>query len=157
MTSIIACNDAESKYTLAKSQNWTAIFSEKRKCLLLWLAQPFQWILSILIKKQRTFGQIAQKSVLRTAKMMLLQQNFKNEQTYKPGSVVDSHLSWSVVANSIMRLLRGEASHFLIPLSSCFRRGLQSLLCYHKSGGLLPHLSTLTCKKTGGLFLLHFP
>lgn len=27
------------------------------------------------------------------------------EQTYKPGSVLDSHLSWSVVANSIMRLL----------------------------------------------------
>lgn len=25
------------------------------------------------------------------------------EQAYKPGSVVDSHLSWSVVANSIMR------------------------------------------------------
>ena len=25
------------------------------------------------------------------------------EQVYKPGSVVDSHLSWSVVANSIMR------------------------------------------------------
>lgn len=115
MTSIIACNDAESKYTLAKSQNWTAIFSEKRKCLLLWLAQPFQWILSILIKKQRTFGQIAQKSVLRTAKMMLLQQNFKNEQTYKPGSVVDSHLSWSVVANSIMRLFIEERRAASLP------------------------------------------
>jgi len=24
-------------------------------------------------------------------------------------------------------------------------------------GGLLPRLSTLTCPKTGGLFLLHFP
>ena len=45
----------------------------------------------------------------------------------------------------------------LCPLSSCFRWGLQSLLRYRRSGGLLPHLSILTCPKTGGLFLLHFP
>ena len=45
----------------------------------------------------------------------------------------------------------------LCPLSSCFRWGLHSLLRYRRSGGLLPHLSILTCPKTGGLFLLHFP
>jgi hypothetical protein len=39
----------------------------------------------------------------------------KSEQTCKPGSVVDSHLSWSVVANSIMRLFIEERRAASLP------------------------------------------
>lgn len=72
---------------------------------------------------------------------------FYSEQVYKPGSVLNSHLSWYTVASIIVRPLpeTGRAAPFCFSIRSCFRWGLHSLLRYRRSGGLLPHLSILTC------------
>lgn len=67
------------------------------------------------------------------------------EQACKPGSVVDSHLSWSVVANSILRLFRNGTSSPICSCQPCFGRGLHGSRRYRRDGGLLPHLSILTC------------
>ncbi len=57
-----------------------------------------------------------------------------------------------------VRLLPGDSNRAGCPspVMSCITRGLPSLLCHLRSGGLLPHLFTLTSspasKLLGGLF-----
>ena len=81
----------------------------------------------------------------------------KCERTYKPGSVLNSHLSWSVVADGIMRPHRNGTGSSYVSLGPCFKWGLHSPYSCLYVGKLLPCLSTLTCLKAGGLFLLHYP
>ena len=69
---------------------------------------------------------------------------YKCEQVYEPGSVLNSHLSWYIVANVIMRPRQNGTGNPMVLLGPCFRRGLQSLSRCRNSGKLLPYLSTLT-------------
>ena len=43
-----------------------------------------------------------------------------------------------------------------LPVRSCSGWSLQSPSCHQEGGGLLPRLSTLTMRRHGGLFLLHW-
>ena len=88
---------------------------------------------------------------------MAPRRNLFCEQVYEPGSVLNSHLSWYIVANVIMRPRQNGTGNPMVFIGPCFRWGLQSLFRYRNSGKLLPYLSTLTCINTGGLFLLHYP
>ena len=75
------------------------------------------------------------------------------EQHGKPGSVVNGHLSWPHVTMWLQFRFCGyyatypKARRATVSLyvRSCFGWGLHSLSCYQKSGGLLSHLSILTC------------
>ncbi len=76
-----------------------------------------------------------------------------NELDCKPGYVESDHLSRSYVAIKLKRPTWNAAGNCIIPqvplgnhIWSCFGWGLQSLLCYHSSGELLPRLSTLTIR-----------
>ena len=62
--------------------------------------------------------------------------------------MLNSHLSWYTVASIIMRPLpeTGRAAPSCLSIRSCFRWGLHSPVCRQTGGGLLPHLSILTCK-----------
>jgi len=69
------------------------------------------------------------------------------------------HLSHPCGVPFRMRLLPGDSNRMgsPSPVMSCITWGLPSLLCHLRSGGLLPHLFTLTRPKPGGIFLRHFP
>ena len=75
---------------------------------------------------------------------MAPRRNLFCEQVYEPGSVLNSHLSWYIVANVIMRPRQNGTGNPMVLLGPCFRRGLQSLSRCRNSGKLLPYLSTLT-------------
>lgn len=94
--------------------------------------------------KQKNFNIKTKKSTLLLKWIFIIK--IKSEQVYKPGSVLNGHLSWYIVANVIMRPYPKRDGQPLICFSirPCFRWGLHSLLCYHKSGELLPRLSILT-------------
>ena len=69
----------------------------------------------------------------------------------KPGYVWSDHLSRIYVAINLKQPTWNAAGNCIIPqvpqrdyIWSCLGWGLQSLLCYHSSGELLPRLSTLT-------------
>lgn len=74
----------------------------------------------------------------------------------KPGSVIDSHLSRRIVADTLQPPSRKQ------PGRPCFLCGVAPDRVYSNGrfrtplGALLPHLSTLTCN-AGGISLLHFP
>ena len=78
------------------------------------------------------------------------------KQNDKPGYVVGNHLSRPYVATRFKRPTWSMAGSHMASFWSCFRWGLHSLLCYQKSGELLPRLFTLTAEGSG-YFLLHFP
>ena len=79
------------------------------------------------------------------------------EQVCKPGSVLNGHLSWYVVTDVIMRsCLKQDEQPLAFQYRPCFKRGLQSPLCYQRDGKLLPYLSTLTVKNTAVYFCCTF-
>ena len=76
-----------------------------------------------------------------------------NELDCKPGYVESDHLSRIYVTIKLKQPTWNAAGNCIIPqvplgnhIWSCFGWGLQSLLCYHSSGELLPRLSTLTIR-----------
>ena len=82
-----------------------------------------------------------------------------NELDCKPGYVESDHLSRSYVAIKLKRPTWNAAGNCIIPqvplgnhIWSCFGWGLQSLLCYHSSGELLPRLSTLTAAEAAAVY-----
>jgi len=79
---------------------------------------------------------------------------FLIEKTYKPGYVVNDHLSRPVVTDRFKQPTWSwrAASSLLFGLAS---DGVYICpLCYHKGGSLLNCPSTLT-RISGGIFLLH--
>ena len=78
------------------------------------------------------------------------------DQTYKPSSVVNSHLSRPGVAATVHATHKagGPPYAFFAVLLRIGFTWPHSLLC---AGELLPRLSTLTCACAGGISLLHFP
>ena len=79
------------------------------------------------------------------------------DRTYKPSSVVNSHLSWPDVAITARRHLLGTRRAGAIRSSAVLLRiGFTQPRSLLRAGELLPRLSTLT-GKAGGNFLLHYP
>ena len=82
-----------------------------------------------------------------------------SEGTYKPSSVVNSHLSWPDVAVAAHATFSGtrraERSH--VPSAVLLRIGFAEPHGLPCAGELLPRLSTLTVRRHGGISLLHFP
>ena len=82
----------------------------------------------------------------------------QSERTYKPGSVVRSHLSTPTVADRLKRYSRlySDGQPYMNKAQTCIGRGLHGTGRYRPVGELLPRLSILTANCCG-LFLLHFP
>ena len=79
------------------------------------------------------------------------------DQTYKPSSVVNSHLSWPGVATTAHATFSKRAGQALSCFSAVLLRiGFTQPRSLLRAGELLPRLSTLT-GKAGGISLLHFP
>ena len=70
----------------------------------------------------------------------------------KPNSVEGEHLSGMPVTRHLKRPTResSEAGHFSSPIWSCSGRGLPCVRHHWRTGGLLPHLFTLTPSRLAG-------
>ena len=80
------------------------------------------------------------------------------DQTYKPSSVVNSHLSWPGVATTAHATFSKRAGQALSCFSAVLLRiGFTQPYSLLHAGELLPRLSILTTVKPGGISLLHYP
>jgi len=68
---------------------------------------------------------------------------------YKPGSVIDSHLSRHTIADMLMRPTSQAAtgSRLLCPILVLLRMGFTRPVCYHTAGELLPHHFNLATRR----------
>ena len=77
------------------------------------------------------------------------------EQTCKPGSVFDGHLSNRIVTDTFKPYTGTRRASLTFP--KLLRIGFTRKFSYHLSCALLPHISTLTPRKGSVYFLLHCP
>jgi len=70
--------------------------------------------------------------------------NNKDETGRKPSSVVNGHLSWRIVTDTLQRLHEARRAAAYAPISILHRMGFTWPACRQTAGELLPRLSTIS-------------